>query len=607
QDYAYYYAVDQTYKVGDPYAQMILDPYSDKWLAVDLLDDVMPYPYDKVSGNVMLAVLRAPRQYDWKVENFKGVDAKDLIIYELLLRDFTGTEGAAEANGTLKLAMEKLPYLKKLGVNAIELMPIMEFNGNNSWGYNTNFYFATDKAYGSPEDYKAFIDACHENGMAVILDIVFNQTDGLHPWYQLYTIESNPFDNKEAPHAWSVLNDLKQDNPIVQQQWKDVLQYWLKDYKVDGFRFDLVKGLGDNNSYGGGTDGYNQSRVNRMKQLHAYIKEVNPDAYHINELLGDASEDNANAADGQIGWYSQMNGAAGTWAEGSQASLSGFDGYFSGRKSANTIVYAESHDEQRIGYKQNAYGIDGVKDAHDVKMRRLGCVAASMILRPGAHMIWQFGELGNDENTKNDDGSNKTDPKVVRWSDLDDADRKGLYNSYCELNTIRSANPDLFDENATIETAMETSSWSSGYTFHSYTAGGKELIVAINPGSTKMSRVQIAGAQGSGAADYQVISSSYGVNAPTVAMNGTVLYVRNLQPHSYAVITRNVSTGIDDVVVNGQNNVDVIGGQGEIIIAGEYDDVAVFNLAGQPMNSLNVPAGLYIVNVDGHTAKVIVK
>lgn len=222
-------------------------------------------------------------------------------------------------------------------------------------------------------------------------------------------------------------------------------------------------------------------------------------------------------------------------------------------------------------------------------------------------MIWQFGELGNDENTKNDDGSNKTDPKVVRWNDLDDADRKGLYNSYCELNTIRLANPDLFDENATIETAMETSNWSSGYTFHSYTAGGKELIVAINPGSTKMSRVQVAGAQGSGAADYQVISSSYGVDAPTVAMNGTVLYVRNLQPHSYAVITRNVSTGIDDVVVNGQNNVDVIGGQGEIIIAGEYDDVAVFNLAGQPMNSLNVPAGLYIVNVDGYTAKVIVK
>lgn len=100
----------------------------------------------------------------------------------MLFRDFTGTEGEANGNGTVRKAIEKIPYLKGLGINAVELMPIMEFNGNNSWGYNTNFYFAPDKAYGTHEDYKEFIDKCHEEGIAVILDIVFNQSDGLHPW-----------------------------------------------------------------------------------------------------------------------------------------------------------------------------------------------------------------------------------------------------------------------------------------------------------------------------------------------------------------------------------------------------------------------------------------
>ena len=86
--------------------------------------------------------------------------------------------------------------------------------------------------------------------MAVILDIVFNQTDGLHPWYQMYPIASNTFYNGSAPHAYSVLNDWNQDNPLVQQQFKDALKYWLEAYHVDGFRFDLVKGLGSNQSYG---------------------------------------------------------------------------------------------------------------------------------------------------------------------------------------------------------------------------------------------------------------------------------------------------------------------------------------------------------------------
>ena len=84
------------------------------------------------------------------------------VIYEMLLRDFT-------ASGDLNGAKAKLSYLKSLGVNAIELMPVQEFDGNDSWGYNPCFFFALDKAYGTDKMYKEFIDACHEQGIAVIL------------------------------------------------------------------------------------------------------------------------------------------------------------------------------------------------------------------------------------------------------------------------------------------------------------------------------------------------------------------------------------------------------------------------------------------------------
>ena len=228
----------------------------------------------------------------------------------MLFRDFTGTVGDAESNGTVRQAIAKIPYLKNLGVDVIELMPIMEFNGNNSWGYNTNFYFAPDKAYGSPKDYKDFIEACHQNGMAVVLDIVFNQSDGLHPWYMMYEVGKNPHYNATAPHDYSVLNDWNQDSQLVQQQWKDCLKYWMEAYNVDGFRFDLVKGLGNNNSYGSGTDAYNASRVARMKELHQVIKSIKPNGIHINENLAGDKEEIEMGNDGELQW-SNINGNSG--------------------------------------------------------------------------------------------------------------------------------------------------------------------------------------------------------------------------------------------------------------------------------------------------------
>lgn len=606
KEYPYYYVVDATIKVGDPYAKLILDPYSDKWLDKSIYPNMINYPFDKGLDGIMLAVYKGTRDnYNWKVKNFVAPDKKDLIIYEMLFRDFTGTEGEANANGTVRQAIEKIPYIKSLGVNAVELMPIMEFDGNNSWGYNTNFYFAPDKAYGTPEDYREFIDKCHENGIAVILDIVFNQSAGLHPWYQMYPIDSNPFYNAEAPHAYSVLNDWKQDNVLVQQQWKDALKYWLTAYKVDGFRFDLVKGLGNNASYGGDTEKYNQSRVDNMKALHAAMKEVNPKAYHINEHLAGAQEENAMAADGQMNWANLSNASC-QFAMGfsSGADCNRFMSTKDSRTWASTVSYAESHDEERMGYKQQAYATSTyIKGNHANSMKRLGSLAAQMLLAPGAHMIWQFGELGADQTTKSSDGGNDTSPKKVIWSYLEDEDRKGLHKSYTELCHLRKDNPDLFTETSLQVMNCNASNWGTGRTIR-LVSGNKEIVCLINPNlagtrpvSTTVSKIT--------SSNLQILSSSHGFT-PEVTISGTTATVK-IPAHCYVVFGTNDIAGVEGIIVDNTTSTNVYGANGEIIIEGEYENASIYSITGQKYITLNVPAGVYIVTVDGVTTKVLVK
>ena len=531
------------------------------------------------------------------------------MIYELLFRDFTGNEGVASANGTVRKAIEKIPYLKDLGVNAVELMPIMEFNGNNSWGYNTNFYLAPDKAYGSPTDYKDFIEECHKAGIAVILDIVFNQSDGLHPWYQMYDINSNPFYNKVAPHDYSVLNDWNQGNALVQQQWTDALVYWLEEYNVDGFRFDLVKGLGDNDSYSSGTEAYNASRVNRMKRLHGVIKSVKPDGIHINEDLAGSKEEIELGEDGQLQW-ANINDASCQYAMGWDNGAMGMNQFFSrnqgNRPWGSTVSYAESHDEQRMGYKVDTWGVTPqVKGDKAVAMKRLASVGVQMLLTPGPKMIWQFGELGNQQNTKDSNNGNNTDPKIVHWKYLEDADRLHVLRAYTRMNLLRASNPELFARDATFEAKGLTSRFDKQRTMRLATAD-KEIIAFINPSYSASMDITVTPSV-MNTSNAKLIYATPGF-MPAVKAEGAELSV-TVPANSFAVFATDKVSGIGNNIIADDNGNDctVIGGTGEIIVTGDYDNIAVYNIAGRLQPSLHVPAGLYIVIVDGHATKVAVR
>lgn len=605
-DYPYYYLVDGSTKVADPYAHLILDPQNDKWLPETLLSRVPAYPYDRFDDTA-LAVYRSDLDsYSWHDGSFVIPDHDDLLIYEMLVRDFTGTERAANAEGTLISALEKIPYLVKMGVNAVELMPVMEFSGNNSWGYNPNFYMAPDKAYGAPADYKRFIDECHRNGIAVILDIALNHADGLAPWYRMYPHGESPFFNATAPHDWSVFNDWRQENQLVRDHWRDVIDYWMQVYHVDGFRFDLVKGLGDSDSYSKGTDAYNPSRIANMKRIHSYITANNPRGIHINEGFLSLQEDNELAADGQLNWVN-VNSESGKWATGQNSNLLRFNAADDGRPAGSAVSYIESHDEQRVAYTQTSTSSapDALRYTLAQRMPRLASLAAMMILSPGSHMIWQFSELGDEQNNKKG-GDNNTDPKMVMWNYLDNIHRGPLQACYQELCWIRRANADMFDTDATVTMMTGTSNWSNGR-FIRLVKGGREILLMVNP-SYDSPMTLTSAVTSLSPSDYVILSKSKGVddNVP-VTFSGNNVQV-TIPANNYIVLGTTGTSGIGEIEGDTEGSTRVYGSEGRIVVEGDYTTVSAYTLTGIPTAGLdNLAPGIYIVNVDGAATKVIVR
>lgn len=609
--YPYYFLVDGNSRVGDPYAKLVLDPYNDKYISDKVFPNLPAYPTDKVR-KVMLGVYQENiNDFEWTDQNFVRPDKNDLVIYELLLRDFTGTEGQSRGNGTINQALEKIDYLKHLGVNVIELLPVNEFNGNISWGYNPNFYFAPDKAYGTPDDYKNFINVCHENGIAVVLDMVFNQSDGLHPWYQMYNISDNPFYNQDAPHAYSVLNDWNQGYELVRQQWKDVVKYWIEEYHVDGYRFDLVKGLGDNDSYANsgdsGTNAYNASRVANMRAIQKAMDEVSEGAYFINENLAGAQEENEMAETGMLNW-ANVNNAGCQYAMGYQsgAALNRFSATKDSRTFGSTVSYLESHDEERLAYKQTKWGMTAVKRDHAVAMRRCGSAAAQMILCPGAHMIWQFSEMGNAQTTKNAEGGNNTDPKVVNWSLLDDPDNNGLYQSYSELISIRLSNPELFSQSANFSNNCVL--WNDPRVITA-SSGTKELVCVINP-SLDTEMTYNYGFASTKDDNYQIASKSFGTNPSFDVAAGTITVPAN----SYVLVTSKSVSAVDEVAIDKEPGLYARGISGAITVENAPCGYEVYTLSGQAIarsaevkGEIAVQPGVYVVKSGADAVKVIVK
>jgi len=445
--YLYQYFVNGNLRIADSYAEQVSDP-EDRSISNVTYPNLIQYPIGQTE-EVTSVLQTAQSPYNWQATNYKRPAQKDLVIYELLIRDFIAAHD-------YKTLIDTLSYLQNLGVNAIELMPINEFAGNISWGYNPSFYFAADKYYGPRQDLKRFIDECHKRGIAVILDMVLQHSDGQHPLVRLYNIggygpptRDNPWYNPTAPHTDFFFGyDFNHESNATKALVDRVNAFWLKEYRVDGFRFDFTRGFTNKSGYSGGRD---ESRIAILKRMADQIWAVDSTAYVIIEHLIDDNSEMKELAEyrrGMMLWgnlniaYSQ---SAMGWLEdsGQRSDLSG--GYYKTRgwSKPGLITYMESHDEEWLMYKSLQFGRSSgsynVKDLNTA-LNRIKLVATFFLTVPGPKMIWQFGELGYDRHLPSGSEPGRTDPKPVLWNYYQRPERRKLYKVFQALLKTRNEN-----------------------------------------------------------------------------------------------------------------------------------------------------------------------
>lgn len=443
QEYVFQYLIDGVLQVADPYTHKVSDP-DDSQISSTVYPDLITYRPQAVDRASILKTNQQP--YDWKAAPFSKPSINELNIYELHFRDFT-------EEGTYLAAIDRLDYIKGLGINAIHVMPISEFEGNSSWGYNPNFYFAADKAYGREDDLKKFIDECHKRKIQVFNDLVLNHAFYSNVMARMYW---NSVDNKPAndnpwfnadhrmiadPAGWWGA-DWNHESEHTQKMMDRILDYWLQEFKFDGFRFDFTKGIGQTAQDPGDpwASSFDQDRIDLLERIVDGMKSRNPGSVVIFEHLAWASEDKVLADQGILMWSGVghhndlkgfilgYNGDNTNIYDSGVFNASGRDFTF-----ANWMSYGESHDEERLGYEVTQF-FNGDSTLENI-VNRLKIAAGFNFLLPGPRMLWQFQELGYDVSIN---FNGRTGEKPVRWEYFDDAKRKELYTLVARILKIRN-------------------------------------------------------------------------------------------------------------------------------------------------------------------------
>ena len=434
QRYGYQYLIDGNLKLADPLSPLVLDKNNDAAIGALTNPNPHPYPTGLTTGFVTVMHPGAPA-YNWQNTNFTAPANKDLLIYELLVRDFVQKRN-------YQTLIDTLDYLDKLGINAIELMPPGEFENNESWGYNPSFHMALDKYYGTPQKFKEFVDSCHGRGIAVIVDMVLNHAFGQNPMVNMYwdAINNRPAANSpwfnaicpHEPYCWGY------DFDHTQQATKDYIDrvnsFWLEEYKVDGFRFDYTKGFINNGN------GFSTDRINILKRMADSIWSVKPNAYVILEHWCDNAEEKQLAEYGMMLWGNlthSYNDA--TMGYTSTSNIS--NGIYTSRTWTvpHLVTYMESHDEERLMYKNITFGSSAnpnhnTKDEY-IALGRMQTAAVIFFSQPGPRMIWQFGEVGYDISI---DYPCRVCNKPILWNYFAEARRKQLYDVYAAMMHLRN-------------------------------------------------------------------------------------------------------------------------------------------------------------------------
>ena len=465
QYYGFQYLIDGELRIADPYTELVLDPWNDKYIEESTFPNMPEYPAGK-TDELAGVIFNKSTLFNWTDSDYRPPEKEKLVIYECLLRDFVSEHNYQTLTDTLN-------YLKKLGINAIELMPVNEFEGNLSWGYNPSFYFAPDKFYGPPEALKQFVNTCHENGIAVIGDLVLNHSYGQsslvrmywnsskyqpaanNPWYR----QTHNFANPAAQWGYDFDHESKHTEYFVDR----VTSYWIEEFHFDGYRFDFTKGFtnksfprsGDNSW---GSD-YDNSRIQNLKRMANQMWQTDSNAYAIFEHLAVNQEEKELADHGILLWGNlnhNYNEATMGYHGGGKSDFSW--GYYGTRdwNNPHLISYMESHDEERLMFKNLKWGNSRDDGSYDITelptaLDRMELANAFFLTYPGPKMIWQFGELGYDKSIDSYGGRLAEKPSAWELGYHEEDKRLELYNTIKNLLKLRQENSVFTSKNTGVK------------------------------------------------------------------------------------------------------------------------------------------------------------
>lgn len=370
-----------------------------------------------------------PREFRWKAaESWKMPPREDLVMYEMHLGSFTQTiPGSAPP---FERAIRRLPYLKALGINCIQLMPVNEFTGSRSWGYNPGDVFAVESSYGGADGLKRFVQACHTNGIAVVLDIVHNHygPEQVAAWQfdqRLPADDGGIYFYSDEDHAitpWGPRPDYSR--PEVRRFIVDSVRMFLEEYRLDGFRWDSVHNI--RYILDGAQSNADGDRL--LSEANEWMKKNRPDALRI-------AEDHAFDGGG-VGFEAQWNSSFQTTlatlvqAREEHRNLHLFASELERLEGFSWVVFAECHDSagDLNQHKRLPAYIDPA-DPDSTQARALALLAGGIAMTvPGFPMFLQGFEMH-----EVDAFSDRT---PVSWTRAQNS-HKGIVRAHADLIQLR--------------------------------------------------------------------------------------------------------------------------------------------------------------------------
>ena len=421
-DYYYQYNLEGIKYIADPWSEDVewKDPFSGY--------ESSNFQHAKTKFNI------GDNPYQWNDDDFVRPETKDLVIYEMHIGDFSGDETVI---GDYSDVIEKINsgYFNDLGINAIEFMPINEFEGGYSWGYNPSFAMAPETTYGTPDEFKNLVDIAHQNDISILLDVVFNHLWGSSPLFQLY----QPLDNYEwedhdfnsCPYfgdeesLWGFkIEHWHELNGREYRGWKyveDALMHWVEEYHIDGYRFDYVDGIGWDGDFNGAS--YYANVLDSYDPSLILIAEAD-NSYQINTTDFDSGWDYSyhhNMFDNFLDIYLDLNNVA-----------NHINAYSQGYSFVTgPINYTESHDETRLIYQATEFQNQTFEEAYN----RSKLSATILLTSHGVPMIYSGQELGQSAPTRDSGGFPIQQP--IQWDNLEIDLVQDLNNHYKTMIDLR--------------------------------------------------------------------------------------------------------------------------------------------------------------------------